>query len=143
MKVAGPDGTTQLGTLISGLQWAVDHQGSYGIKVLNISLGFRPSTSTVNNPLDQAVEAAWNSGITVVASAGNTGPFNGTILSPGDDPLAITAGAPGRKGPPPHPADERDTLSPPRAPPPGRPGQPPPPPPRTPPCTPAPPRSAP
>ncbi len=35
----------------------------------------------------------WNSGIAVVASAGNAGPFNGTILSPGDDPLVITVGA--------------------------------------------------
>ena len=93
IKVAGADGTTHLGTLISGLQWAVDHQNRYGIKVLNISLGFQPTRSTVINPLDQAVEAVWNSGIAVVASAGNAGPFNGTILSPGDDPLVITAGA--------------------------------------------------
>jgi len=93
IKVAGADGTTHLGTLISGLQWAVDHQGSYGIKVVNISLGFQPDNSTVNNPVDQAVEAVWNSGIAVVASAGNAGPFNGTILSPGDDPLVITTGA--------------------------------------------------
>ena len=50
IKVAGADGTTHLGTLISGLQWAVDHQSSYGIKVLNISLGFQPSQSTVINP---------------------------------------------------------------------------------------------
>jgi len=93
IKVAGADGTTHLGTLISGLQWAADHQSSYGIKVLNISLGFPPGKSTVNNPLDQAVEAVWNAGITVVTAAGNAGPFNGTILSPGDDPLVITAGA--------------------------------------------------
>ena len=93
IKVAGADGTTHLGTLISGLQWAVDHQSRYGIKILNISLGFKPSQSTVINPLDRAVEAVWNSGIAVVASAGNAGPFNGTILSPGDDPLVITAGA--------------------------------------------------
>jgi len=93
IKVAGADGTTHLGTLISGLQWAVDNRVAYNIKVLNISLGFAPDKSTVNNPLDQAVEAVWNSGITVVASAGNAGPFNGTILSPGDDPLVITVGA--------------------------------------------------
>ncbi len=93
IKVAGADGTTHLGTLISGLQWAVDHQSRYGIKILNISLGFKPSQSTVINPLDKAVEAVWNSGVTVVTSAGNAGPFNGTILSPGDDPLVITAGA--------------------------------------------------
>ena len=52
-----------------------------------------PNESTTINPLDQAVEQAWNAGIVVVAAAGNAGPFNGTILSPGDDPLIITAGA--------------------------------------------------
>jgi serine protease AprX len=93
IKVAGANGTTDLAGLILGLQWAVDHRGSYGIKVLNMSLGFQSAVSTVINPLDQAVEALWDAGITVVASAGNAGPFNGTILSPGDDPLVITAGA--------------------------------------------------
>ena len=93
IKVAGADGTTHLGTLISGLQWAVDHQSRYGIKILNLSLGFKSALSAVINPLDQAVEAVWNAGIAVVVSAGNTGPFNGSILSPGDDPLVITVGA--------------------------------------------------
>ena len=93
IKVAGANGTTHLRTLLSGLQWAVDNRSADGIRVLNMSLGFPPSQSTVLNPLDQAVEAVWNSGIAVVASAGNAGPFNGTILSPGDDPLVITAGA--------------------------------------------------
>ena len=93
VKVAGADGTTHLGTLISGLQWVVDNQQTYGIKVVNISLGYKPSQSTVNNPLDQAVEATWNAGIAVVVSAGNAGPFNGTIMAPGDDPLVITVGA--------------------------------------------------
>ena len=93
IKVAGADGTTHLGTLISGLQWAVDHQSRYGIKILNLSLGFKSALSTVINPLDQAVEAVWHAGIAVVVAAGNTGPFNGSILSPGDDPLVITVGA--------------------------------------------------
>jgi serine protease AprX len=93
IKVAGASGTTDLVKLILGLQWAVDHRSSYGIKVLNMSLGYQPTTSTVLNPLDQAVQAVWGSGIAVVTSAGNAGPFNGTILSPGDDPLVITVGA--------------------------------------------------
>jgi serine protease AprX len=93
IKVAGADGSTHLGTLISGLQWAADNKSTYGIKVVNISLGFQTSQSTVNDPLDQAVEAVWRAGIAVVAAAGNAGPFNGTILSPGDDPLVITVGA--------------------------------------------------
>ena len=93
IKVAGADGKTDLGALILGLQWAVDHQVSYGIKILNMSLGFQAAVSTVLNPLDLAVQAVWDSGIAVVVSAGNAGPFNGTILSPGDDPLVITVGA--------------------------------------------------
>jgi serine protease AprX len=108
IKVAGASGSTDLATLISGLQWAVDHQDQYGIDVLNMSLGFQPFESTVLNPLDQAVEAAWNSGITVVTSAGNAGPFNGTILSPGDDPLAITVGALDDMG---QPADSNDEMN--------------------------------
>ena len=93
IKVAGADGTTDLAGLILGLQWAVDHESAYGIRILNMSLGFRAATSTVINPLDQAVEATWGAGIAVVVSAGNSGPFNGTVESPGDDPLAITVGA--------------------------------------------------
>src|SRR5260370_14185813 len=75
IKVAGADGMTNLGTLISGLQWAVDYQSRYGIRILNLSLGFRSAQSTVTNPLDQAVEAVWKSGIAVVVSAGNTPPL--------------------------------------------------------------------
>jgi serine protease AprX len=93
VKVAGATGITDLATVISGINWVVSHQAQYKIGVLNISLGAIPTTSTVLNPLDQAVETAWQAGITVVTSAGNSGPFNGTIVSPGDDPLAITVGA--------------------------------------------------
>ncbi len=93
IKVAGADGLTDLAKIILGLQWAVDNQGVYGIRILNLSLGFQPTESTVIDPVDQAVQAVWDSGIAVVASAGNAGPFNGTILSPGDDPLVITVGA--------------------------------------------------
>jgi serine protease AprX len=111
VKVAGASGSTHLSALISGLQWAVDHENADDIRVLNISLGFRPFTSTVLNPLDQAVEATWNSGITVVTSAGNAGPSNGTILSPGDDPLAITVGALDDLAGPTASADEMNNFS--------------------------------
>jgi serine protease AprX len=93
VKVAGASGVTDLATVISGINWVVTHRDQYGIRVLNISLGAIPTSSTVRNPLDQAVETAWQAGIAVVVSAGNDGPFNGTILSPGDDPLVITTGS--------------------------------------------------
>src|SRR5579884_3773082 len=93
VKVAGATGQTDMVTVILGIGWAMSHESSDHIGVLNLSLGMQPYTSTVLNPLDKAVEAAWSSGITVVVAAGNAGPFNGTILSPGDDPMVVTVGA--------------------------------------------------
>jgi serine protease AprX len=93
VKVAGASGSTTLATVIEGVGWTIAHAATDNIGVLNMSLGYLPLTSTVLDPLDQAVEKAWAAGITVVVSAGNSGPGNGTILSPGDDPLVITAGA--------------------------------------------------
>ena len=93
VKVAGASGQTDLATVISGVGWTIANQSKDNIRVLNMSLGYLPVESTVLDPLDQAVEKAWESGIAVVTSAGNSGPGNGTVLSPGDDPLVITAGA--------------------------------------------------
>jgi serine protease AprX len=93
VKVAGASGETDLATVIEGVGWTIANEAVDNIRVLNMSLGYSPIDSTVTDPLDQAVEKAWESGIAVVVSAGNAGPDNGTILSPGDDPLVITAGA--------------------------------------------------
>ena len=93
IKVAGASGETDLATVIAGVGWAIDNRIPDNIRVLNMSLGYTPVESTTLDPLDQAVQLAWESGIVVVTSAGNDGPSNGTILSPGDDPLVITVGA--------------------------------------------------
>ncbi|MDQ1679399.1 MAG: serine protease AprX, partial [Frankiaceae bacterium] len=93
IKAAGASGSTDLATVIRGIQWAVSNKTAFNIGVLNISMGAAPFPSSVTNPLDQAVEVAWRNGIVVVVSAGNTGPINGTITSPGDDPLVVTVGA--------------------------------------------------
>jgi subtilisin family serine protease len=93
VKVAGADGQTDLATVIEGIDWVIAHQASEDIGVMNLSLGYVPTESTVVDPLDQAVERAWEAGIVVVVSAGNDGPFNGPVLSPGDDPFVITVGS--------------------------------------------------
>jgi serine protease AprX len=93
IKVAGSTGLTNEGTVIEGVEWAISHRSTYGIRVLNLSLGTEPLSPSALDPLDQEVEEAWNAGIVVVTSAGNQGPGNGTITSPGNDPLVITVGA--------------------------------------------------
>jgi serine protease AprX len=75
-------------------------KSTYNIKVINLSLGGPVWESYTVDPLCQAVEQAWQSGITVVVAAGNYGRDNdagnngyGTITSPGNDPYVITVGA--------------------------------------------------
>ena len=91
LKVAGPDGSTDVSVVIAALQWVVVHRAEYGIKVLNLSFGTDSVQPYALDPLNAAVERAWAAGITVVVSSGNRGP--GTINKPGDDPYVITVGA--------------------------------------------------
>jgi len=79
--------------IISGIQWVVANRDKYNIKVLNLSLNGDVHSPYWADPLDQAVTAAWASGITVVVAAGNTGPSPMSIGVPGNNPYAITVGA--------------------------------------------------
>src|SRR5579875_437779 len=108
VKVAGASGATTMATVIEGIDWVIAHRVSENIGVMNLSLGYEPSESTFIDPLDQAVEQAWQAGIVVVVAAGNAGPFDGTILSPGDDPLVITVGAVDDHG---SPSTANDTMA--------------------------------
>jgi serine protease AprX len=100
VKVAGPDGSTDVSTVIAGLQWVVANRTTYNIRVLNLAFGTDSDQSYGIDPLDYAVEQAWFSGILVVASAGNRGPGGNTINKPGDDPFVLTVGAADNHGTP-------------------------------------------
>jgi serine protease AprX len=91
--VGGRHGSADVSAVLAGIQWTVSFKDRYGIRVLNLSLGTDSTQSYRVDPLDYAVEKAWDAGIAVVVAASNRGPDAGTISKPGDDPLVITAGA--------------------------------------------------
>lgn len=93
LKMAGFDGASDVSNILAGIQWVVAHRAQFNIKALNLSLGSDSSQSHALSPLNYAVQRAWRSGITVVVSAGNSGPGSRTILKPADDPYVITVGA--------------------------------------------------
>jgi serine protease AprX len=91
VKVAGADGDTTLSKVLDGIGWVVTHADEHAVRVLNLSVAFPvPSNSYQGDPLSAAVEAAWATGITVVAAAGNE---TDEVPSPGRDPWVITVGA--------------------------------------------------
>ena len=93
VKVADSRGRSTVGQVVAGLAWVIQHRAQYGITVANMSLSAAQPSSYVTDPLDALVEAAWFSGITVVASAGNDG--STVVSAPGNDPYALTVGSVG------------------------------------------------
>jgi serine protease AprX len=94
-------------TVIAAIQQAIALQNTYNIRIINLSLGRGIPVSYTQDPLCQAVEAAWKSGIIVVVAAGNYGRLSlngsngyGTITAPGNDPYVLTVGATKSNGSP-------------------------------------------
>ena len=98
VKASGFDGSTDVSTILAGIQWFVAFKDQYNIRVLNLSLGSDSAQDYRLSPLNYAVERAWDAGIAVVVSAGNSGPDASTVMKPGDDPFVITVGSSNDEG---------------------------------------------
>ena len=93
VQAFGADGAGSYMDVIRGLDWVVTNKDTFNIRVLNLSFSAPPQSYYWDDPLNQAVMRAWQAGIVVVASAGNTGPDAMTIGVPGNVPYVITVGA--------------------------------------------------
>jgi serine protease AprX len=95
IKVAANDGSADVSQVIAAIDWVVSHAQDPGlnIKVLNLSYGTDSTQDPSVDPLDYAVENAWNAGITVVVSAGNDGTNRQQLADPANDPLVLAVGA--------------------------------------------------
>ena len=100
VKVADNAGRSTVGQVVAGLAWVIRHRAEYGITVVNLSLQEAEPSSYLNDPVDALAEAAWFSGITVVASSGNDATT--VQAGPGNDPYVITVGS----------VDDANTLTP-------------------------------
>ena len=93
VRVLNGEGAGRYFDVIRGIQWVVTNRFTYGIRVINLSLSGPAVSHYWEDPLNQAVMAAWSAGIVVVAAAGNGGPTPMTIGVPGNVPYVITVGA--------------------------------------------------
>jgi serine protease AprX len=99
VKVADDSANATVLDVIYGLQFAVDHKGTYNIRVVNLSLDSTTPQSYKVDPLDAAVESAWFQGLVVVAAAGNRGTAPDAVqYAPANDPYAVTVGAVDQNG---------------------------------------------
>jgi serine protease AprX len=98
LRVLDANGSATDSEVIAAISKAISLKSQYNIRVMNLSLGRPVYESYKLDPLCQAVEHAWKSGIVVVVAAGNNGryqPTDGyaTVTSPGNDPYVLTVGA--------------------------------------------------
>lgn len=92
-RVLDGAGTGELSWTIAGMEWAV----AQGARVVNISIGGGPSDGT--DPVSAAVDSlTQSSGTLFVIAAGNSGPDEGTVETPGAATTALTVGAVSNKG---------------------------------------------
>lgn len=93
VKVLDKNGTGSISTVMAGIEWCIQNKDLYNIQIISLSLGSSSQTSYKDDPMCQIAEVAWNNGIIIVAAAGNGGPNEKTITSPGNHPSIITVGA--------------------------------------------------
>lgn len=91
LRVLDENGNGTMRGVIAAFSWVLKNQKHEHVDVLNLSWGAPQSTSYHKDLLSALVEAAWFSGITVVAAAGNDGP--GTVTTPATDPFIVTVGS--------------------------------------------------
>jgi serine protease AprX len=82
--------------VLSACDWIYRNKTRYNIGVANFSLLAGSYASFMYDPLDQAVEKLWLSGVVVVTASGNfgvNGAPSGLPYAPANDPFVITVGA--------------------------------------------------
>ena len=104
LKVLDAQGAGYISNVIAALDWAVTNKAAYNIRVINLSIGAPVTESYLTDPLTLAAKRAVDSGIVVVAAAGNLGknslgePQYGGITAPANAPWVFTVGASNTQG---------------------------------------------
>ena len=100
VRVIDSSGRATLSTIFAGMQWVLKNRSTYHIKVVNMSFGGTALTGYQQDLLASAAELLYFAGLTVVVSAGNSGPGPSSITSPANDPFVLTVGAADDRGTP-------------------------------------------
>ena len=90
LKVAGPDGSTTLGSVLAALQWLHRVGRLSGVRIATLALGADPDTDAARM-LDMASDAVAGSGVLVVTASGNEG--EGNVTSPATAAETFSVGA--------------------------------------------------
>lgn len=92
LKVLDARGSGSMSDIDAAIEWCINNKDTYGIDVLSMSLGAAGSSDGTDST-SMLVNQAADAGLVSVIAAGNEGPSNYTIGTPGAAEKAITVGA--------------------------------------------------
>ena len=94
VKVLDRNGNGTISKIMKGMNWILRNQTYLNIRIVNISIGADdPEKYDENSDFVRKVNQLWNSGIVVIAAAGNKGPDRYSISAPGNSRRIITVGS--------------------------------------------------
>ena len=98
VKILDSNGEGSAAALVSAIQWIVANKATYGIEVVNLSLG-TPGCWDGTDAESLALAAAHDAGLVMATAAGNEGPGQCTVGSPAAAAKALTVGSMADMGP--------------------------------------------
>ena len=104
LKVLDSEGNGYISDVIAALDYIVEHKDELNIRVANLSVATGVYESYTSDPVTVAAEKAVQSGVVVVAAAGNNGrgpdgrTRRGGVTAPGNAPSVLTVGASSHTG---------------------------------------------
>ncbi|MCI5640997.1 MAG: S8 family peptidase [Lachnospiraceae bacterium] len=94
LKVLNQRGEGRIEHVLQAVQWLIEHQQKYRIRIVNISIGSSKGRHfSEDSPLVQSINSLWEHGMLVLTAAGNHGPGGGSIGAPGNSRKIITVGS--------------------------------------------------
>lgn len=91
LKALSNKGNSNSNVILDAMQWIYENHKVYNINVVCMSFG--ADVLLESDPLSSGAGSLWQKGITVVAAAGNSGPNENSIKSPGNNSKILTVGA--------------------------------------------------
>ncbi|GAA2373864.1 hypothetical protein GCM10010170_076620 [Dactylosporangium salmoneum] len=101
VKIGTSNGAVDVSQMIAAIDWVVKHRNDdpgSPIRVINLSYGSGGNPPNWTDPLQYAVERAWQAGVMVIAAAGNNGNAAGKLTNPAADEWILAVGAAATNG---------------------------------------------
>ena len=93
LKILDEHGQGTRQSVKEALRWVEENRETYGLRILNFSLGTENTNSRNQEEVLEMVDRMVELGLIVIAAAGNMGPWRGSVTAPGSSKKVITVGA--------------------------------------------------